>query len=423
MALPTTLPASSKTVGTTGVVSPAEPTGVADGDLELLVASTIAGGSISITNNGGSSWTPLGTGHQDVVNGEHLYVWYRIRQAGDSAPSVQAATDHICCTIWGYHSVDQTTPVEAIVWSSETTSDTSFSFNPGNSTSVNDCVVCTVYSSGQDSNTGQAGTVFANASLTNVALIAEYQTTQGLGGGFAILEGDKVTAGTTGTWSDTMVNATTKSYVSFAVRSVQPANYTESATITSVTTPSSVEIQAHDYVEAATLAGVTALSAEEIYSVTYVDSATISGITDLAGSSEYYSQTYVDAATIGSATTPISDDIISYVDSATISATTTLSTTDTLDVIDLATVDGITELSAVENYDAVDAATVDSITTVSSDEVYTPSVNTQKGYPISDITSSGWSASTGTDLFACIDDPNNPDDGDYIYATATQLES
>src|SRR6478752_4165110 len=60
--------AGAKSVGTTLAVTVSAPAGVATGDLEILIASTIAGGSVSITTDGGGAWTSLGS--QDVTAGE-----------------------------------------------------------------------------------------------------------------------------------------------------------------------------------------------------------------------------------------------------------------------------------------------------------------------------------------------------------------
>lgn len=208
----------AKTAALAAAATPSAPVGIATGDLELMIASTIAGGSITITSDGGGAWTAIG--NQDVTGGERVYAWYRVRAGGDGSPQVTPASDHICaCRVAVYvNSFDSTTPIEVFESSSETTSDTSFSYATANSTSKANCLAMVVCSSGVDSNTGQAGTDTANANLDNITLHAEHETANGLGGGYWFASGLRYTAGAIGTWTQTMVSASPKAYLSFAIR-------------------------------------------------------------------------------------------------------------------------------------------------------------------------------------------------------------
>lgn len=218
--------AGAKTNGTTGAITPSAPAGIDVGDLEILVASTIAGGSLSITNNGGGAWTAIPNTPVDVAGGEKLYAWYRVRQAGDGDPQVTPGSDHSIATrlcYWG-GTFDSTTPIEIAVNGSEATSDTSFSFAPGTSTSEDGCVVLCVSTSGVDSTTAQVP-VCTNASLTALASRFNGETSNGGGGGFGITEGTKATAGTVGTFACTYTSASPKAYLSFAIRPYVPAAF------------------------------------------------------------------------------------------------------------------------------------------------------------------------------------------------------
>lgn len=226
MALPVFRAAGAKSTGTTGATAVAAPAGLVAGDLEVLVATTIAGGSISITTAGGGAWTAVPNTPIDVTAGEKLYVWYREFAPGDSSPSVTPGSDHVCAARLAYKvgTFDRTTPIEVAVSSTEATSDTSFSWAPGTSTTVNDCLVLVVSTSGVDSNTAQVP-VCTNASLTALASRANYNTTSGGGGGFGVTEGAKATAGTTGTFACTYAGASPKAYASFAIRPYSAASF------------------------------------------------------------------------------------------------------------------------------------------------------------------------------------------------------
>lgn len=391
MPLPTYVTIGTKTVGTTGAVTPPLATGIAVGDIDVLIATTIAGGGIAITNDGGGAWTPVPNTPVDVTAGEKLYVWYRYHQTGDTAPTVQADTDHICSACTGFHLVDQSTPIEAVDYGSETTSDISFSFATSVSTTVNNCLCVVIYTSGQDSNTGQGGTT-TNTSLATLTLRAEYQTAQGLGGGFVLSTGTKIIAGAVGTWADAaMVNATPKAYVTFAVRPVLVA---DEAIISGVTTPSGAE----DYTPAP---------------IEYTDLATISCLASVL-SDEL--NTTIEVATIVGITEITTDDVAETIESATIGNQTSLSTSDVIDTIEAATLSSTTEPSSTELLGFSDSATCGGFTSIETVEDYTSGNPPQHAYPIADVAITGWSASVGTDLWACLDDVDN---SDYIYATAT----
>lgn len=213
--------ASAKAAGT-GAVTPALPTGVAANDIVILVATTIAGGTMTITANGSiTTWTALTGSPIDVTGGEKLWVWWGLYSSGSTGPTVTPGSDHSVAATFAYSGANTSAPIDVSATGSEATSDTSFSFATGISSSVNETKAIVVYTSGTDSNTGQGGTP-ANTSLTTVTLRAEYNTTSGGGGGFVFADGDKATAGTLGTWTDTMVTATPKAYIAFNLK--PPAN-------------------------------------------------------------------------------------------------------------------------------------------------------------------------------------------------------
>jgi hypothetical protein len=220
LAFPDTTPifksAGLKSVGTTGAVTVAAPGSIATGDLEILISATISGQTVSVTTDGGSAWTSLGS--STCTSGEDLFVWYRVRQAGDGSPIVTPSGDHsisvrICYTAGSY---DPTTPISNWTTSFENTSDTSFSWAPGFSTSVDNSLAVVISTSGVDSNTAQVP-VCTNASLSNLASRTNSETTSGLGGGFGYTEGKLATHGAVGTFATTYASASPKAYAAFSI--------------------------------------------------------------------------------------------------------------------------------------------------------------------------------------------------------------
>lgn len=217
--LPVFRAAGTKSVGTTGAVTVTAPAGVASGDLEILVSGTDVAQTLSITGNGGSAWTPVNGTPVAAVAGTKLYVWYRIRQAGDSDPQVMPSGNFSISTRLAYQTgtFDTTTPVGTEARGTEGGADTSFSFTPGTSTSVNNCLVLVISTSGADQNAGQVP-VCTNANLTNLNSRANDNTNSGGGGGYGLTEGALATAGNVGTFACTYALGSGKAYLSFAIR-------------------------------------------------------------------------------------------------------------------------------------------------------------------------------------------------------------
>jgi hypothetical protein len=214
---------SAKASGT-GAVTPALPTGMSAGDVVLLVASTIAGGTCTITANGSvSTWTALSGSPIDVTGGEKLYVWWGVWSSGTTGPTVTPGSDHCCAATQAFGGVDTTTPIHVSATGSETTSDTSFSFPTGLTTTLADCLCGCIATSGQDTNTGQVP-VMTDANLTSLTLEFNYNTLSGGGGGFGFTTGSLATAGAVGTFACTYANASPKAYIAFALA---PATVTD----------------------------------------------------------------------------------------------------------------------------------------------------------------------------------------------------
>ncbi len=229
MALPAFRSASAKAAGT-GAVTPALPASMAANDIVLLVASTIAGGSISITAVGSiATWTPITGSPVDVTAGEKLYVWWGRWASGTTGPTVTPGSDHCIAGTVAYSGcITDATVINQQATGSETTSDQSFSFATGVSSTVKDCLCIGICTSGEDSNTGQVP-VMANTSLAALASRLNIQTNSGGGGGFGLSEGTLAVAGSMGTWTCTIGVSSAKAYLTLALR---PPNDTTSQTTT-----------------------------------------------------------------------------------------------------------------------------------------------------------------------------------------------
>lgn len=189
---------------------------VAD-DIVLVLAATIAGGSISITADGSiTPWTPIQ--NIDVTGGEKLYAWWGRFASGSTGPTVVATTDHLITSAAAYSGcLTGATPIDVSGTGSETTSDTSLSYVTGLSTTVDNCMCFLASSAGQDSNTSQHASQ-ANANLASIAERLDHQTNAGGGGGYQLVEGTLATAGAIGTWTTTLATNSPKAYMAFALK-------------------------------------------------------------------------------------------------------------------------------------------------------------------------------------------------------------
>src|ERR671922_2737647 len=128
MALPVFRAASAKQASTGAAVTVGLPAGVAANDICILVATTIAGGSISITSAGSiATWTPIDTSPFDAGGDEKLYVWWGRYSSGSTGPQLTPGSDHICAGMAAYSGcITDDSVIHVSAAGSETTSDTTF---------------------------------------------------------------------------------------------------------------------------------------------------------------------------------------------------------------------------------------------------------------------------------------------------------
>jgi hypothetical protein len=221
MALPVFRGAGTKVATAATAAAVTNPTGIATGDLDVMIAATATGVAITITNNGGGAWTPMTGTPLDVAGGRRLTMWWRIFGAADTTPTLDAASDMQCTGRIAYQAgtFDTSDPFEVETTGTETTSDTSFSFTPSVSTTGADRLALVVSTIVRVSNTASVP-VCTNAALSALASRQNFCTNQGTGGGYGITEGAKAAAGDIGTFACTYLAASPKSYLAFAIKPV-----------------------------------------------------------------------------------------------------------------------------------------------------------------------------------------------------------
>jgi hypothetical protein len=214
--------------GTTSAITVALPAGMSANDIVILVASTIAGGSITITADGSvTPWTPISGSPIDVTGGEKLYVWWGRYSSGSTGVTITPGGDHIVgrCVAY-YNCYAGGSPIDVAATGTETTSDTSFSFATGLTTTYNNEMTITVCSTGNDpafDSTAQFSS-WSGANLGTKTERMDNDVNEGGGGGFGLMEASLVANGAVGTVGATLAAASPKSYITFALRSTVPNN-------------------------------------------------------------------------------------------------------------------------------------------------------------------------------------------------------
>ena len=214
MALPTVVGVSSAAAtATTGTTSPALPSGWAADVIHVLFAET-------------QDTTAIGamTGWADVVTSQlvstgtvtRLTVRWRRAVAGDSAPTVPASTNHTISRILGIRGCDTgVQPWNITTVGTDTVSNTSVSI-PGATTTVDECLVVVVFTTGTDTNTAQLSGSFTNSNLASLTTQMNDWTLSGGGGGFAVATGTMAVKGAYGATTATLVTAAQKAFCSIA---------------------------------------------------------------------------------------------------------------------------------------------------------------------------------------------------------------
>lgn len=211
--------------GTTSC-SPGIPASLAAGDLMLLFVETA---NQAVTQPSG--WTevtssPIGTGTAAAIGAVRLTVYYRFWQSGDSAPSVAVTSgNHVTAIIAGYSGVSASTPFDGVTPVTSTAAASTTATMPGITTgSANAWVVHGIALDVDGNSTDRITGTPTNANLTGLTERHDQTVTTGVGGGVAIIDGVKASAGASGNTTATQASSA-NAYLTLSLRA-QPATQT-----------------------------------------------------------------------------------------------------------------------------------------------------------------------------------------------------
>lgn len=191
-----------------GSVSPAWPVH-AIGDIALLFVESTGGDAVSLSSNAAGfvavAGSPQATG--SGTNGTQINVyWARATSTSMAAPTVAHTGDHLYAQIITYRGVVTSgNPWDVTVGGVKAAASTSVTVI-GVTTTVPDTLIVQAVARDDDAS-GAEFSAEANAGLTGIAERSDAGTTSGNGGGFAVWDGVKATAGATGNTSATVVSS------------------------------------------------------------------------------------------------------------------------------------------------------------------------------------------------------------------------
>ncbi len=188
----------------TGNITPGLPSGYAADDVFLLVVEFDATDNPTIAPSGG--WTQIGTTQRTAASATRSggAVFWKRAVASETAPTITDTGDHTTAIIHAFTGCKTTgSPVNTSAQTLTDTPDTSVVF-PSVTTSVDNCAVVLLSTTGADSITDQYSG-WAASGLINLQERSDDAVMDGSGGGIGVATAEKVLAGATGTPTATLL--------------------------------------------------------------------------------------------------------------------------------------------------------------------------------------------------------------------------
>lgn len=211
--------AAGTAVSGTGGVSPAWPAH-AEGDIALLFVESGGSQAVSFSNAQGFVEVPGSPQTTNVSSsaGTRLTVfWARATSAAMPAPDISDPGDHVYARILTYRGATPSgNPWDVTQGGVKTVASSAVNVT-GLATTVANTLVVQAVSQDRD----DAGAQFSaqvNAALSGIAERSDGGTNSGNGGGIAVWDGAKATAGATGTTSATLANSVVNAFLTIALK-------------------------------------------------------------------------------------------------------------------------------------------------------------------------------------------------------------
>ena len=228
--LPPTLPAVASVgtaFGSTGVPTATLPSGQQENDILLLILQQSNQANVAAPAGYKQVGPQNGIGVAAAAGSTKMSIfWKRSTGAGETAPTIPDTGDHtygVMIAIRGCPTTGDPFFFGDNNWNF--TAGTSFTGPSGFASTIDACLIMDIVAHGVDSASAQFS-AWANSDLTNVTEQFDGSTTDGTGGGIAVVTGTKATAGDIGATTATIANSTV--YVASRICWI-PANTTQVA--------------------------------------------------------------------------------------------------------------------------------------------------------------------------------------------------
>lgn len=217
MAIPTFVASGGRAAGT-AAVTPVLPAGIAVNDILLLFAESNSGEAVTIPTPNGGTWAEVADSPQDSTDTRLTVFWSRYNGT-QGAPTTNDPGNHICCFIAAWNGVITTgDPWDVTSGGIDNTSDTSASIT-GDTTTVADCIVIAACCNGTNANQDQfSGWTNGDLASPATAEREDVNTNKGGGGGVGMADGGKASAGAYGATTVTLGTASTKGFITIALK-------------------------------------------------------------------------------------------------------------------------------------------------------------------------------------------------------------
>lgn len=169
-----------------------------------------------------SGWTavadsPQGTGTGGGTTATRLSVFWKRATATETAPTVTDPGDHAIAQILAFRGcIDSGNPWDVTSGDVAAGASTSVSI-PGDTTTVANCLVILAVTNATDTATPQTSG-YTNSDLANLTERTDRNSTEGNGGGFAVITGEKAAIGAYGATTATLATSSVQGRISIALK-------------------------------------------------------------------------------------------------------------------------------------------------------------------------------------------------------------
>lgn len=208
------------------------PVGYMDGDFFLM---EVQSDNEAVTAPTGwlSASTPQGTGTAAAVGSTRLTQFYKFASGTLTAPTVTDSGNHTLAHIMVFRGVDPDDPFNAVAGDVLAVASASVTC-PAVTTDRDNCLIVCTAANATDNTTLQ-GSSYANANLTGLAEILDFNTNQNNGGGYSACAGVLPTAGSSGTTTFTLATSSKQARITLALNPI-PTVDVETGTLASTAT-------------------------------------------------------------------------------------------------------------------------------------------------------------------------------------------